>query len=284
MLSMANRNLKIFFRDRAAVLFSLLAVFIILGLYVVFLGDTIADSLPVIDGASVLINSWVLAGILAVTSVTSTMGAFGIMVEDRSRKILKDFTTSPLRRSRLTGGYILSACSVGVIMSVVTFILGELYILVLDGELLPLLSILKVLGLIVLSVLASSSIVFFITTFLRSQNAFSAASTVIGTLIGFLTGIYVPMGSLPEAVQWVIKVFPISHAGVLIRSVMLERPMEVSFNGAPAGALADFTESMGVVYHFGNYRVEPWLSLVILLATAIVFFGLSLLNVSRKSK
>ncbi|GJM82293.1 ABC transporter [Paenibacillus sp. HMSSN-139] len=232
MWSIANRNLKIFFRDRAAVLFSLLAVFIILGLYVVFLGDTIADSLPVIDGASVLINSWVLAGILAVTSVTSTMGAFGIMVEDRSRKILKDFTTSPLRRSRLTGGYILSACSVGVIMSVVTFILGELYILVLDGELLPLLSILKVLGLIVLSVLASSSIVFFITTFLRSQNAFSAASTVIGTLIGFLTGIYVPMGSLPEAVQWVIKVFPISHAGVLIRNVMLERPMEVSFHGA----------------------------------------------------
>ncbi|MDU2241576.1 MAG: ABC transporter permease [Paenibacillus sp.] len=284
MLSIANRNLKIFFRDRAAVLFSLLAVFIILGLYVVFLGDTIADSLPVIDGASVLINSWVLAGILAVTSVTSTMGAFGIMVEDRSRKILKDFTTSPLRRSRLTGGYILSACSVGVIMSVVTFILGELYILVLDGELLPLLSILKALGLIVLSVLASSSIVFFITTFLLSQNAFSAASTVIGTLIGFLTGIYVPMGSLPEAVQWVIKVFPISHAGVLIRNVMLERPMEVSFHGAPAGAQAEFTENMGVVYHFGSYQVEPWVSIVILLATTVLFFGLSLLSVSRKNK
>ncbi|GIP49631.1 MULTISPECIES: ABC transporter permease [Paenibacillus] len=284
MLSIANRNLKIFFRDRAAVLFSLLAVFIILGLYVVFLGDTIANSLPVIEGASVLINSWVLAGILAVTSVTSTMGAFGIMVEDRSRKILKDFTTSPLRRSRLTGGYILSACSVGVIMSVVTFILGELYILMLDGELLPLLSILKVLGLIVLSVLASSSIVFFITTFLRSQNAFSAASTVIGTLIGFLTGIYVPMGSLPEAVQWVIKIFPISHAGVLIRSVMLEHPMEVSFNGAPAEALTEFTESMGVIYHFGSYQVESWLSIVILLATTVLFFGLSLLSLSRKSK
>lgn len=265
-------------------MFSLLAVFIILGLYVVFLGDTIANSLPVIEGASVLINSWVLAGILAVTSVTSTMGAFGIMVEDRSRKILKDFTTSPLRRSRLTGGYILSACSVGVIMSVVTFILGELYILMLDGELLPLLSILKVLGLIVLSVLASSSIVFFITTFLRSQNAFSAASTVIGTLIGFLTGIYVPMGSLPEAVQWVIKIFPISHAGVLIRSVMLEHPMEVSFNGAPAEALTEFTESMGVIYHFGSYQVESWLSIVILLATTVLFFGLSLLSLSRKSK
>ncbi|MDU4694996.1 MULTISPECIES: ABC transporter permease [Paenibacillus] len=284
MLSIANRNLKIFFRDRAAVLFSLLAVFIILGLYVLFLADTLVDSLPVFEGASVLINSWVLAGILAVTSVTSTMGAFGIMVEDRSRKILKDFTTSPIRRSQLTGGYILSACSVGVIMSVVTFILGELYIVMLGGELLSLLSILKVLGLIVLSVLASSSIVYFITTFLRSQNAFSAASTVIGTLIGFLTGIYVPMGSLPEAVQWVIKIFPVSHAGALIRNVMLEHPMEVSFSGAPAGAQAEFTENMGVVYHFGSYQVEPWLSIVILLVTTLLFFGLSLLNVSRKNK
>ncbi|MGG6310690.1 ABC transporter permease [Paenibacillus macerans] len=284
MLSIAQRNLKIFFRDRAAVLFSLLAVFIILGLYVVFLGDTIAGSLPDIDGVSFLINSWVLAGILAVTSVTSTMGAFGIMVEDRSRKILKDFTTAPIRRSRLTGGYILSACSVGVIMSVVTFILGELYILMFDGELLPLFGMLKVLGLIILSVLASSSIVFFITTFLRSQNAFSAASTVIGTLIGFLTGIYVPMGSLPEAVQWVIKVFPVSHAGVLIRSVMLERSMVVSFAGAPVEAKADFTQSMGVVYRFGDYTVESWLSIVILLATTLLFFGLSLLNLSRKNK
>lgn len=199
-------------------------------------------------------------------------------------KILKDFTTSPLKRSELTGGYILSACSVGIIMSLVTFILGELYIMLFDGELLPAFGMLKVAGLIVLSVLASSSIVFFITTLLKSQNAFSAASTVIGTLIGFLTGIYVPMGNLPEAVQWVIKLFPVSHAGVLMRSVMLERPMEVSFAGAPADIVADFTQSMGVVYHFGSYKVESWLSIVILLMTTVLFFGLSLLNLSRKSK
>ncbi|RRJ64278.1 ABC transporter permease [Paenibacillus oralis] len=284
MISIAQRNLKIFFRDRAAVMFSLLAVFIILGLYVVFLGDMIASGLPDIEGVSFLIDSWVLAGILAVTSVTSTMGAFGIMVEDRSRKILKDFTASPIRRSRLTGGYILSACSIGVIMSAVTFMLGELYILLVGGELLPALGMLEVLGLIVLSVLASSSIIFFITTFVRSQNAFSAASTVIGTLIGFLTGVYVPVGSLPEAVQWVIKLFPVSHAGVLIRSVMLERPLEISFAGTPGTMEAEFMRSMGVVCQFGSYTVENWLSIVILLGTTVLFYGLSLLNLSRKNK
>lgn len=131
--------------------------------------------------------------------------------------------------------------------------------------------------------LSSSSIVFFLT-FLRSQNAFSAASTVIGTLSGFLTGIYVPMGSLPEAVQWVIKAFPVSHAGMLIRSVMLERPLAISFAGAPAGMEAEFTRRMGVVYQFGGYTVENWLSIVILLGTTVLFFGLSLLNLSRKNK
>lgn len=284
MIAIAQRNLRIFFRDRAAVLFSLLAVFIILGLYVIFLGDNIANGLSGISGVKFLINSWILAGILAVTSVTSTTGAFGIMVEDRSRKILKDFTTSPIRRAKLTGGYILSACAVGIIMSIATLLLGEGYLLLFDGELLPLPSLLKVLGLIVLAVLASSSIIFFITTFMRSSNAFSAASTVIGTLIGFLTGIYVPVGSLPDGVQWVIKLFPISHAGVLIRNVMLERPMEISFAGAPAEAMGQFQQEMGVVYQFGDYTVPGWLSIVILIGTTLLFFGLSMLNLSRKSK
>ena len=34
-----KRNLKLFFRDRSAVFFSLLAIFIIIVLYIVFLGD-----------------------------------------------------------------------------------------------------------------------------------------------------------------------------------------------------------------------------------------------------
>lgn len=39
MIGFAKRNLKLFFRDKSAVFFSLLAVFIIIGLYALFLGD-----------------------------------------------------------------------------------------------------------------------------------------------------------------------------------------------------------------------------------------------------
>ncbi|MCM3699978.1 hypothetical protein [Paenibacillus macerans] len=97
-------------------------------------------------------------------------------------------------------------------------------------------------------------------------------------------GFYVEEGSLPEAVQWAIKLFPVSHASVLIRSVMLERPMEISFAGAPDGMEAEFMRSMGVMYQFGSYRVENRLSIVILLGSTVLFFSLSLLNLARKNK
>ena len=133
--------------------------------------------------------------------MTSTLGAFGVMVEDRAKKISRDFSVSPLRRGDIAGGYILCSVCVGIIMSLVALVIGELYIVAAGGELLPMENMLQVIGGIFLSVFSSSSIVLFIVSFFKSQNAFGTASTIIGTLIGFLTGVYIPIGSLPDAVQ-----------------------------------------------------------------------------------
>lgn len=284
MLVIARRNLKLFFRDRGGVVMSFLSVFIILGLYVLFLGDTMRGGLPDAPAADFLLDSWVMAGILAVTTVTSTLGAFGIMVEDRTRKLLKDFTAAPVKRRSIVGGYILSSCVIGVVLSLVTFFLAEVYIVAQGGEWLPAGAILKVIGFILLSVFASSSIVFFITSLLSSQSAFTTASTIIGTLIGFLTGIYIPIGSLPEAVQFVIKIFPVSHAGSLIRTVMVERPMELSFAGAPAEAAQEFKLDMGVIYQFGDTTTTIGGSILVLVGTAVLFYLLSIGLMARKNR
>lgn len=57
MLTFAQRNLKLFFRDKSAVFFSLLAVFIIIGLYALFLGDVWTDSLSDLANARQLMDS-----------------------------------------------------------------------------------------------------------------------------------------------------------------------------------------------------------------------------------
>ena len=285
MTGFAIRNLKVFFKDRTAVFFSLLAVFIIIGLYAFFLGDVWVSSLgESLRGTRFLMDSWIMAGLLAVTSVTTTMGAFGIMVEDKTKKIIKDFTASPIKKSSIVGGYISSAYLIGVIMCLVTVALAELYILANGGALMSFPTLLKVLGLILLATLANTSLVLFLVSFFRSNSAFATASTIIGTLIGFLTGIYLPIGNLPAGVQWVVKVFPVSHAAALLRQVMMEAPMAATFEGAPAAAVQSFEEMMGVRFWFGQTEVSPTTSIVILLLTALVFYIFALLNLSRKMK
>lgn len=284
MISFGIRNLKVFFKDKSSVFFSLLAVFIIIGLYALFLGDVWTSSMSDIAGIRFLMDSWIMAGLLAVTSVTTTMGAYGIIVQDREKKITKDFAASPVGNKNIVGGYIIGAVIIGIIMSIVALILAELYILAGGGELLSAQALAKVLSLIVVCTLCNSSIILFLVSFFKSNNAFATASTIIGTLIGFLTGIYLPIGQLPESVQWIIKCFPVSHGAVLFRQVMMEAPMSASFNGAPTQIVSDFENMMGVTLKFGDATVTPLASLIVLLATAVVFYTLSLLSISRKQK
>jgi multidrug/hemolysin transport system permease protein len=284
MRAFAVRNLRLFFRDRTSVFFSLLSAFIIIGLYVLFLGDVWTGSLKDMSGVRFLMDSWIMAGLLAVTSMTTTMGAFGIMIDDRAKKISKDFYSSPIKRSSLTSGYIIGSYIIGVIMTLITLLLAEIYIVANGGSILSLTALLKVIGLILLSSMTSTSFILFIVSFFKSTNAFATASTIIGTLIGFLTGIYLPIGQLPDAVQFVIKIFPVSHAAALMRQVMMEAPLSNTFVGAPAEAAEQFRQFMGVDLQFGSTTVSALTSIGILVLTAVVFFLLSMLSLSRKRK
>ncbi|HRL00687.1 MAG TPA: ABC transporter permease, partial [Trichococcus flocculiformis] len=245
MIPIVGRNIKIFFRDKANVFFSLLAVLIIIGLYVFFLGKNLTSGLGDSPGAQYVMDSWIMSGVISVSGVTTTMGAFAVMIDDRANKILKDFTVSPIRSSKLAAAYILSSVVVGFIMSLVTFVLAEAYIFLNGGELLAPLAILKMLGLILLTVLTSSAMVYFLTSFFNSQNAFATASTILGTIIGFLAGVYVPIGQFSDNVQTIIKLFPMTYSASLMRQVMMEEPLKISFEGAPVEALDAFKLMMG---------------------------------------
>ncbi len=282
MSTLLKRNLKLYFRDRSAVLFSLMAVFIIIGLYAAFLSDVwLPDSMQGLQNVDFLMNSWLVSGLLAVASVTTTMGAFGVLIDDKVKKIDKDFYSSPIKKSKLLNGYLGSAFLIGVIMSLITFAVTELYIVINGGDWVSPVAALKVILLIFLSTMANTSVMCFIVSFFKSHQAFSTAGTIIGTLIGFLTGIYLPIGSLPAAVQTAIKVFPSSHAAALFRQVMMSEPLSTSFNGIDANYLSGFKEYMGITYSFDGHVVSTLTSILILAGTAVIFYALSVWNLSR---
>ncbi len=283
MFSLINRNIRIFFRDRAAVFFSLLSVFIMVGVYVLFLGNSFKKSLNV-NHIDFLMNSWIMAGMITVTSVTSSLGAFGVMVEDNKKNILKDFYSTPLKRWKIVAGYILSSCIVGIMMTIINFILAEIFIYSSGGEILNVKKIAFVLGIIILTVISNSAMAFFIISFFKSQNAFSTACTIIGTLIGFLLGVYIPIGEFPNYVQKIIKIFPPNYAASLLRKFFLEKPMDLAFAGAQINAIKDFKSTMGVDIVINGSEVSILASVAFLIIAAFVFYILSIMNIRRKRK
>lgn len=191
MLALVKRNIKIYFRNKGAWLASLLTVFIIIGLYALFLGDQLSKGFEGIglDSPRLLTDGWIMAGIISIMPLSIYLGAVSI-VSDRSKGLFKDFYCSPVSRSRITLGYILSLALISFFITLIGFILGEIYIVVNGGELLSLLNMLKVVGIIAIDDLATTSIVMFIAMFITTEGAYTAVCTVIGTISGFITGIF----------------------------------------------------------------------------------------------
>ena len=277
-----KRNLLIFFRDKSSVFFSLLGVIVIIGLYVLFLGDMMVKGMGDMPGARFLMDSWIMAGLLAVTPITTSLGAMGTIIVDQKYGYYKDFAASPLKRSTIAGGYIISGFVISLILTLLTFILAEVYIVMYGGELLSLSASLKIIGLILYTTAFSSIMMFYLVSLFKSVNAYSAASTVIGTLIGFLTGIYIPIGSLPKSVQTVVKLFPPSHSAVLFRKIMMKPAEEAAFAGATTEVIQAFRLELGVAFRIGDTVLSSYSSILYILLFMVIFFVLTLAKITRK--
>lgn len=285
MSGLISRNLKIFFRDKGAVIFSLLGVLIVAGLNILFLGDAYTDSLADFEGAKNIVSSWVMSGLLAITSVTTTMGAFGTMVQDKERKIFKDFYCAPISRSSITLSYIISSAIVGLIMTGIVLIIAVVYLTANEAITLSATMLIKLIATGVLTALSNTAMVLFLVSLVNSSKANGALSGVISALIGFVTGIYLPIGNLPEGVQYVVKCFPTSHSAVLFRQILMGDMKDSVAKFPPQAqteALNGVKEAMGVVFKFGETECTSFASVMVLVGTLVIFSALSVIVLSKK--
>ena len=286
-----KRNLLMFFRDRANVFFSLLSVLLVVALYVLFLGTLMEQGLRAqlgfdSDKIGAVMSGIMLGGTVAITSFTSCLGAAGVSIKDKEDRTgaEKDFLSSPVSRGKIVSGYVLSSAVVSLIMTSAALLACMVYLISRGSDVPSFFNILRLALTTVLSVLCANAIVFFIAIFLKSPNAFSALSASVGALIGFLMGVYIPIGQLPEAVQWVIRLFPMSHGASMYRQVMADDMLAGLFEHAPPGTLSEFRYVFGIVFSYGDFTSGFWFSAMVLLVTSVVFYGLSLVVMKRKRR
>lgn len=294
---LTKRNCLVYVRDKSAVFFSLLSMLIVLGLMVIFLGamnsrDLVRmlaeyggerDSVMDEKNATYVIWLWTLAGILVVNAVTVTLTVLGTMVQDETRKRIMGFYVTPVKRIKLVFGYVLASWIVGTVMCLLTLGADEVYFLIRGYEILSVSVNLKLLLMIMLNTFVFSALGYLLALFVHSESGWSGMLTVVGTLVGFVGGIYIPLAALSEKLQAVLKALPVLHGTAMMRKVCTQQAVAEIFEGLPAKVSDIFNEQMGITLFLGENRIDINQQVIFLLIYAIVATGIAVvINKRRK--
>jgi multidrug/hemolysin transport system permease protein len=276
-----------FLKNKADVFFSFLSVLIIFLLFILFLAkmniDSVQSFIP-LDRKLIafLVNSWVMGGIIVVNSVTVTLSVLGIMVDDEVKHRMPAFLVSPVSRLKLILGYIFSAFVIGVMMCTIIFILSQVYIAADGGSLLSAGQVLEVFGIILISVFSSTCFVFLMVLFIKTSSVFTTVNIIIGSTIGLIAGIYVPIGELPDTVQKFMRCLPVFYNSSLMRDVFTATPISEVFKGVPVKTVSDYMDSMGITISWGGTAVSNFSKIAIVILSGIVFLILSVIAMRKK--
>ena len=285
------RNWKVFVKDRANVFFALLAPLIVLALYVLFLGRIQVDGLLAsLEEAGVVpsaeteeavrafCDSWMLVGTVSCACITVPLCACGIMITDKSRGISADYLASPLPRWLPAVSYFCAVVFAGLLIGGIVLAVCLVWLAVTGGWYLTALDVLGCVGTLVLSVLASSTLLVFVVGFFRSQGAFTGLNVILGTVVGFLIGAYMPVTYFPKGVQYFTLFIPGTYSAGLFRNFMMQGALDnvAATLLAPVGEpFADaLAEQFSMTFDFfGAATVEPPVMAAVL-AGAFLLFGL----------
>ena len=284
MNALIKRHLLTYLRDRWAVFFSFLSVLIILGLFVLFLRTMQVDSLPShlrgSDEANYLVYSFILSGILVVSTVTIPLGFLHVFTKDTARQQINDFYVTPLERRRIVISYMFAGGTITFVLAMISFAISLAILVFATGYVLPLVNIVFVILLVMLSTLTFTAIFFYVTTYLKTLSAHGNLSTLVGTLIGFLAGLYVPIGAFSQTIRTILGLLPPMQIASLMRTVYMDDAIETVFSGG-GDAMQSYASFFGVDIAVFDQSLSPLLTLLIFVGYGVVFTVLSIIRLNH---
>lgn len=295
---LTSRSLKRYLRDKGTIFFSLLSMMIVIVLMFFFLGDVnvsgVTDLLAQFPGrsaqedaanAELLILAWTCAGIVSINAVTVTLAVLSYMIRDRETGTLAAIYTAPVSRLTIAASYVLAAWVCSVIMCTATLLFTEGYCVLQGMEPFSLVTHLELLGYICVNSFTYASLMYLVASLVKSEGAWGGLGTIIGTLVGFLGGIYMPIGSLSGVVAGIVKCTPVIYGTALFRDAMTQAITQQTFQGVPQAYVDGFREVMGMELTVGGHRVTTLHQLAILVLGGTIFLlaGAAVTRLSKKN-
>lgn len=275
---LVERNVKIFLKDKMGVFFSLLAPLIVLGLYILFLGDiqmqnleSAFKDLPIEkDLLKNFVDNWMLAGVISVACVTVSFSAQEIVVKDREKGVIADMLCAPVKRYIISIGYYLSNVIITFFICMIVLIIALIYMAI-SGWTMTAGEVFMSFGLLILSVISSSAIISLICKIIKTSAQHSALVGIISAAIGFFIGAYMPIAIFPKAIQYVTLFIPATYSAGLFRELFMRGALEEIEKVIPqAGSQLEKNFSMQMDF-FGKTITAKEMAWIFIAFTLLVF-------------
>lgn len=298
LLTITSRNLKQYLRDKGAIFFSLLSMFIVIVLMFFFLGDANVEGITGLlaqfpgrdakqdeENAKLLVLAWTCAGMVSINAVTVTQASLSYMIKDRESGKLNSIYTAPVSRMVIAAGYVLAAWISSLIVCSLTLIITEIYCVTQGMPSYSFLSHLRLLGFIAANSFTYATLMYLMAALVKSNGAWGGLGTIIGTLVGFLGGIYFPIGQLSDGIAAMMKCTPVIYGTALFRSEMTAAALNAAFEGIPGEVVTEFNRVMGIHLTVGDATLTAPQELGILLVCGAVFLlcGAATVRFSKKA-
>lgn len=291
------RVIKLYLKNPLAFFFSFVYMLLFIVLIALFLGDYLANGMSSaytsIEGINISSIKWLvisnsLAGVIMINCVLIPLNVLQIMVEDIDSNRLDSFLIQSPNKSNLVLGYWLTPFIIGSIMNVIGLVVIEIFITLLGGKPLSITSNLQMLGLIILNTFSATSILFVIAYIIKKATVYNTFTGLMSTVIGFLTGAFIPISIFPEWIQKVMIVVPANSGAILFRQIMTSDALEsVFFNVddqtiegikiSSTELIRQYSLENGILYNFGNLNVSSSVMIAIIFLSGMLFIWFSVL-------
>lgn len=285
MTTIISRNLNLYFKEKTTIFFSLLTSLIILVLYFAFLKQNYTDSLKSLKEGAQFADIWLLAGLLSVTGMTTTFQAMTQLVVDKTTGRMRAFRLTQTSRLSVFLGYFFSSVIIGILMQVAILAIGFGILIAVDGIGFSINQLVLTVLAIILNSLVSAALSLILLSGIKKRSSLTSLGTIIGTLSGFLSGVYIPMSALPEIGQNIIKFYPGAYSASLFRHILLADQFKITFASLSPDKLLDFKAAFGIGLSLnGQLTTAVSESILLLFATLGLLIGsVIFLKINKKN-
>lgn len=281
MFALFSRNLKIYFSNIPGVFMSCMGALISFFIYIGFLQNNLKSNWQQLPHVTKMLDLWMIAGIVAVSGITTAFQALGQQVSDRETRAEADFELTGIPRFAENFAYILSGIVVSFFMQIITFVVMAMYFSLVDHITIPQSAYLPGLLYILVGAIAATLLDEIIVLFMHSSTTFSRLSAVLGAAAGFAVATYLPYGILVSQAQSLVKLIPSSYEAAALRDFLLKQALA----DLPNRVKSHLVYYLGIQFKMNSYRLNNMLVLLLMIAILILVIGLlSFITDRRRNK